>query len=161
MPVDDVDYSPTLRNGFVFVARNTGTVIALNANDGTAGWTSVAIGLPNGFPVLDRTNEDLYITAGDQVWALTHLVPTARWSVGSIPSPSQPLFATIGGIGYVFVGSRDGNLYQIDAKTGTVIKSVLLGGGGSGIGAPSLDVQNNLIYVGSEAGVIYAVQVPL
>ena len=157
----DIDYGPILRNGKVFVARNTGAVSALDANTGLPDWTFSGIGLPNGFPFLDRTNEDLYITAGGRVRALTHLSPTARWTVASIPNPSQPLFSTIGGIGYVFVGSSDGNLYQIDALTGTVINSVLLGGGGSVIGAPSLDVPNSLIYVGSDAGVIYAVRVPL
>ena len=85
-----------------------------------------------------------------------------KWGpITTIPAPSIPLFGRIGGVPYVWVGSGDGNLYQIDADTGTVIKSVLLGGGGSTIGAPSLDLANLLVYVGSDKGVIYAVQVPL
>jgi outer membrane protein assembly factor BamB len=63
------------------------------------------------------------------------------------------------GTAYLYVGSSDGLLYQVDAGTGTVTGSILLRTGAA-IGAPAFDAFNNTIYVGSDAGYVYAVQVP-
>ena len=41
------------------------------------------------------------------------------------------------------------------------VRSVVLGDGLAGVGAPTLDTTHDLIYVGSEAGVVHAVRVPL
>jgi outer membrane protein assembly factor BamB len=159
--VGDIDYGPVLRNDVVFVASNSGNVVGLDASSGLPSWTFGPVGLPKGIVVPDRTNDDVYVSAGTSVWGLTYLSSTARWQVSSIPNPSQPVFARIGMDAYVFVGSSDGRLYQIDAATGTTIESVVLGGGGAQIGVPSFDTVTNMIYVGSDAGVVYAVQVPL
>jgi outer membrane protein assembly factor BamB len=64
----------------------------------------------------------------------------------------------IGGIAHIYVGSSNGRLYEVDPTTAAV-KSVLLRTGAT-IGAPAFDVRDNMIYVGSETGAIYAVQAP-
>jgi hypothetical protein len=63
---------------------------------------------------------------------------------------------------YVYVGGSDGKLHEIDVLPAVpVLKAVTLGNGLATVGAPSLDRVYNLIHVGSEAGIFYAVQVPL
>jgi hypothetical protein len=65
---------------------------------------------------------------------------------------------------YLYVGGSDGKLYEIDVQPAIpVLKSVTLGDGTARVGTPSLDrgVVPNLVHVGTEAGIFYAVQVPL
>jgi hypothetical protein len=61
----------------------------------------------------------------------------------------------------VLVGSGDGSLYQIDVASPGTPSSVVLGLGNAAVGASTLDLINSMIYVGSEAGIIYAVVYPL
>jgi hypothetical protein len=69
---------------------------------------------------------------------------------------------------FVYVGSRNGELYELDftsANTSTppTPKLQILGGGLGQVGAPSLDIgvgPPRLLIVGSEPGVLYAVEVP-
>jgi outer membrane protein assembly factor BamB len=107
------------------------------------------------------TAQDLYYATNAQLCAVTDLgASTAtKWSISTIPSPSAPVLVRIGGSAFIYVGSTDGNLYEVDANTAT-IKNVLVRSGAI-IGAPAFDVRDNMIYVGSDAGAIYAVQAPL
>jgi hypothetical protein len=61
----------------------------------------------------------------------------------------------------VYVGGSDGKLYEIDVAAAPAVKSIALGDGLSVVGAPSLDRGYDLVHVGTEAGVFYAVSVPL
>jgi hypothetical protein len=66
----------------------------------------------------------------------------------------------------LYVGGSDGYLYELDftsanLSTPPVVKKVRLGDGAAAVGAPSLDRTSGLVYVGTEAGVVYAVQTPL
>ena len=89
-----------------------------------------------------------------------------KWAIGTgpgpgtIPGPSAPLLTRIGGVAYIYVGSSDGRLYQVEADNPAAIKFVLVRPGAT-IGAPAFDVRDNMIYVGSTAGAFYAVQAPL
>ena len=76
---------------------------------------------------------------------------------------------------YVYVGSKDGKLYQLDftcrpVAPPTFKPPLVLGDGLGQIGAPSLDIGvvppdvsagKKLLVVGSESGVLYGVEVPL
>jgi hypothetical protein len=74
--------------------------------------------------------------------------------------PSPVLF--VPGSHYVYVGGSDGKLYEIDTLQATPVpKPVTLGDGLAVVGAPSYDRVHNLVHVGTEAGIFYAVQVPL
>ena len=94
----------------------------------------------------------------DSVWCLNDdgLSGSLKWQVAAVPSPSAPL-AVPGGTN-VLVGGSDGRLYQIDGVMPTPgVTSVLLSSGAAAVGAPGIDVINDLIHVGSEAGTIHAV----
>ncbi len=73
--------------------------------------------------------------------------------------PTSPVLF-IPGSHYVYVGGSDGKLYELDTL-GPSWRSVTLGDGSAAVGAPSLDWPNDLIHVGTEAGVFYAVEIPL
>jgi outer membrane protein assembly factor BamB len=159
---------PVERNGTVYVGDDFGQVWAFSASAGTSNWAVPYIGCGGGaavksFVLADRlgTAQDLYYATNAQLCAVTDLggTPSTKWSLSSIPSPSAPVLVRIGGVAYLYVGSSDGRLYEIDPDT-AAIKSVVVRAGAA-IGAPAFDVRDNMIYVGSTAGAIYAVQVPL
>jgi hypothetical protein len=93
-----------------------------------------------------------------------------EWTVVSGLNPSVVLFWPQ--TSYVYVGSRNGSLYELDftsAAVGTppTRKLVVLGDGLAQVGAPSLDIGppdvtpgKKLLVVGSESGVLYGVEVP-
>jgi hypothetical protein len=116
----------------------------------------------------DWRNDDLYFATDNFVWSLhddgisitNNFPPTGITLAGGVgPSPAV-LF--VPGSHYLYVGGDDGKLYEVDVLGATpAIKSVTLGDGLATVGAPSLDRGHDLIHVGTEAGVFYAVEVPL
>jgi hypothetical protein len=79
--------------------------------------------------------------------------------VTSIPSPSIPLHRP--SFPHLLVGSSDGGLYQIDLLSRSTLTSVQLGDGTGAVGAPTYDLRKSMIYVGTDAGMIYGVAYPL
>lgn len=170
--------SPVLRGGHVYVGSNAGggTLHAVNATDGTEAAAAFVHGdgEVKGFVFPDRLSltADLAFSTDNRVWVVsdngTALVARSGFEAGVVlgsgAKPSALLL--IHGLSsadseHVYVGADDGNLYEIEVTgTGPVVKSYPLFGS-STVGAPSFDRENNLIHVGSEAGVFYAVQVPL
>ena len=168
LPLGDIDGSPVLRGGKVYVGTNGSLVHARDAATGvnpSSSWTyNAGAGPVKGFPFPDRFSNDLYFSTTTTVFGITDNGASVapKWNTGAaIPNPSIPLFGRLGVNAFVWVGGSDGFLYQIDAATGGTIKSVKLGDGLAVAGAPSLDIANSVVYVGTEAGVVYAVQVPL
>ena len=81
-------------------------------------------------------------------------------SLGGGATPSPVLY--VPGSGRLYVGGSDGRLYEIDVSgAAPVQKSEPLGDGTAVVGAPSYDRDLDLVHVGTEAGIFYAVQVPL
>jgi hypothetical protein len=78
------------------------------------------------------------------------------WVVDTIPSPSTPLLVI--NTTDLLVGGGDGTLYQLSTD-GAITGSVSLGT--SALGSPARDTQSGLIHVGSTAGVVHAVTLPL
>jgi hypothetical protein len=75
-------------------------------------------------------------------------------------TPSTVLFSPV--LGRVYVGGSDGRLHELDVSGPSIaVKSVPLGASLAVVGAPSLDLENDLVHVGTEAGIFYAVKVPL
>jgi outer membrane protein assembly factor BamB len=160
--VGDVDGSTTLRNGRLYVGTNAGTVHALDANTGADLWTApfaTGDGAVKGFIWPVRGSTRLYFTTTNNVWAVDDAgaSPTSPWAQPlAVAAPSLPLFSGA----FLYVGSGDGRLYEIDPLGGT--RSVeIVSGGVAGVGSPSMDFQSSVIYVGSEAGNVYSVAVPL
>jgi hypothetical protein len=174
LALGDIDSAPTLRNGILYVGNNVGTVYAIEAATGAERWRyATGDGAVKGFIFPDRNSTRMYFaTQGvglpqpGHVWGLSDEGPgavTVPWPAVPISAPSIALFKP-GGT-QVLVGSEDGRLYQLElsgAGPGApTVKSVALGDGSAAVGSPSYDPYHDCIYVGSEAGVIYAVTLPL
>jgi hypothetical protein len=160
---------PIERNGTLYAGDDLGQVWAFSATAGTQNWAVPYVSCGGGaavksFVLADRLGiaQDLYYATSAQLCAVTDLGGTAatKWSISTIPGPSAPVLVRILGVAYLFVGSSDGRLYQVEADNPAAIKSVLLRAGAT-IGAAAFDFRDNMVYVGSTAGAIYAVQVPL
>jgi hypothetical protein len=158
--------SPSLRGGRLYVAPLNGVdaeIEALGANDGTAVWGArfkPANGQVKLFMVADMSGQDLYFSTDDTVWAITDggSAASEKWR-RSITGPSQPVF--IGSTGRVYVGGGDGKLHILSSSDGTdAVAAVTLGDGLSAVGAPTVDQAGGFVYVGTDAGVVYAVAIP-
>jgi uncharacterized repeat protein (TIGR01451 family) len=168
-PLGNIDSSPVLRGGRVYVgsANAGGTLFSLDAAGGGGDLTLLhANGQIKGFVFPDRASNDVYFATDDRVWGVTDtgalLFPKFGGSV-SLPGgakPSPVLF--VPGSHYLYFGGSDGRLYEIDTLQATPVpKFVTLGDGLAVVGAPSYDNVYNLVHVGTEAGIFYAVRVPL
>ena len=103
----------------------------------------------------------LYVSTDTTVWELRDLGGSSsiEWSE-PVPGPSVPLLAF--DTPYLYVGGGDGKLYELDRTTSPPTSKVLpLGGTPAIVGAPSLAVVDGLLYVGTSAGQIYALTIPL
>jgi len=172
LPLGDIDGSPVLRNGRVYVGSNDGKVYAVNALTGALEWAAPFLtndGPVKSFVFPDRGSENLYFATDTKVWGIVDQITSAQelWPPVTLPggppdpSPSIVLFAP--GTSWLYVGGSNGRLQQFDLSGATpVVTSVMLGEGLAGIGAPTLDrgMAPNVIYVGGEGGVVYAVAVP-
>jgi uncharacterized repeat protein (TIGR01451 family) len=173
----DIDSSPIVANDGtgtkrVYVSSN-GQVHSLPPDLSTSGYSfDTADGNVKGFVFPDRSNAgDLYFATNNYVWGLqddgTGL--SAKYSTGTSPdggitlgSGVKPSSAVLLSYPYAYVGGTDGHLYEIDLLgSPPTPKSVQLGDGLAVVGAPSLDATNQLVHVGTEAGIFYAVHVPL
>jgi hypothetical protein len=81
------------------------------------------------------------------------------FALGPGIGPSAELF--VPGSHYVYVGGSDGRLYEIDVTAGPGVTAPPLGDGSAVVGTSSLDRGYDLVHVGTDAGVFYAVSVPL
>lgn len=165
-PVGDISGSPVLRNQVLYVGDDGGKIYALDAGDGSVGPSfETGDGIPKGFVFPDFHGDLLYVSTATTVWCIRDVGPVLnlRWAHPGIPGPSIVLYPP--GSQYLWVGSSDGRLYQIDVTTGNPaqppdVTFVVLGDGTAGVGSPSLDVTHGLVYVGVEDGSLYAVDVP-
>jgi outer membrane protein assembly factor BamB len=167
-------------NGSVYVGTPlggppAGTLYAVDAASGSPALDRTfhhGDGQVRGFVFPDWRNDDLYFAGDGFVWALHDDGATITNRFPLLPAPggielapgvrptSGVLF--VPGSHYVYVGGSDGKLYEIDVLgPSPVVRSVVLGDGMAKIGAPSLDWENALVHVGTEAGIFYAVRVPL
>jgi subtilase family protein/putative pyrroloquinoline-quinone binding quinoprotein len=162
--VGDTDGSPILYQGRIYVGTNAGEVKAIDpTGSGTVKWTyagSFGFGPVKGYvsPQFGSTPLRLFYSTTGRVWAINAGDTSASpaWSA-PISNPSTPLHV-IGTTG-LLVGSSDGTLYQLSTVDGGVTGSVSLGT--SALGSPARDAVNGLIHVGSTAGVLHTVTLPL
>jgi outer membrane protein assembly factor BamB len=163
--IGDIDGSPTLFNNRIYVGTNAGTIYCLNPLTGATIWTLAV----NDGPIKGFVDPDwmaaglpyrLFIATSTKVTALTDNGASASvlWSQ-PIAAPSIPLYSG----SELYVGSSDGRFYQLTnlGAGAPTVKSVQLGTGAFGVGSPSYDYANGLVYVGTDAGKLFALQVPL
>jgi DNA-binding beta-propeller fold protein YncE len=173
----EIDGSPVLRGARLYVGDVDGKVWSVQL-DGSGAYAPLDLGdgAVKGFPFPDRRNGDLFVATSTKVWGLTDngtgLV--FKWTnpVQGLDSPSVVLLKP--GTNELYVGVRDivpagapdsAGLLRIDvslADPGLSVASLALESFAAVVGAPSLDVgfSPNVLHVGSEGGVLYAVQVP-
>jgi hypothetical protein len=171
-PLGHIAVSPVRRGSRLYVAPLNGPnaeIQALDADDGSRLWSSSFApgeGQLALFPVLDLFSSDIYfstntVTTGS-VWAIRDdgNAASTKWRRTTIPSPSQPVFYA--GTGRVWVGGSDGRLYILKASDGTddVAPITLAEPNMAAVGAPTVDRAGGFVYVGTDAGVVYAVQIP-
>ena len=167
-PLGDIDGVPVVWNGRVFVGTNAGVVYCLSASDGVTQWSyNTGTGSPVKaylFPTYTAAPHRLFFSTSSNVYCISDnggSSYTVNWTVTTIPSPSTPLF--LFGTSYIYVGSSDGRLYQINITDGANTY-VALSPGASPVpvvGSPAYDYVNRMVYVGTDTGVMYAVSVPL
>ncbi len=165
----NISGSPVVRGGRLYVGTVAGVVYSLDAMTGGDDHTLVtADGAVKGFLFPDRRNDDVLFATDTKVWSLSDgaasLSVNWTFTLGGF-NPSVVLYWP--GTSFVYVGSRNGELYELDFSAATLatpptFKLQVLGGGLGQVGAPSLDVAvaPQLLLVGSEPGVVYGVEVP-
>jgi outer membrane protein assembly factor BamB len=158
----DIDGSPVVRDGRIYVGTTAGVVYSVRAGDG-ADFRSYAIndGAVKGFVLPDRTSSDLFVSTDNHVFFLKDdgVAVVSTWPEATVPGPSIPVFDA--STRRLFVGGSDGRLYQIDVSGAPVVSSVQLGDGLAGVGSPTLNWIESVLYVGTEAGVVYRVTTPI
>ncbi len=162
--IGDVDGSPVLAGGVLYVGNNKGEVYAVDAATGGVNWSrNLVDGAVKGFIFPEFGAGNVFLSTNKNVWSIRDdgFNSTINWNVpaGIIPGPSTPTY--VRGTGKVLVGSADGDLYQIDVATPLTPTSVTLGIGAGVAGAPTMDLVTNTLYVGTDEGIIYAVSFPL
>lgn len=163
-PIGDVDTSPVLVGNRLYVTNLGGQVHALNADTGAPEWP-IPFNTGDGAVKIavspDFTAPDLIFSTNSTVWSIdaTGMTPTINWTVNTIPNPSAPLVNLSGN--HVWVGSGNGNLYQLDKDTGGGILSLQIGDGSAAVGSPAFSNGDNLIFVGTESGAVHAIAIPL
>ena len=158
----DVDASPILRSNKLYVGTNSSRVHALDPDTGSdlwaaPGYTDLGDGPIKGFVSWHASRSELVVSTTTKVTGLDSTTGAINWQV-SLASPSIPLVPF--GNPFVYAGSSDGKLYEIN-PTGPTLKSVALGGGTAAIGSPAWDRVNSQVVVGADDGRMYAVLVPL
>jgi hypothetical protein len=100
------------------------------------------------------------VDAGGAVWS-------RKWErdLGLDVHPSVVLFWPGTNILYVGVDqypnlNDPSRVLQIETVNGNVVTDVMLETSPQAVGAPSLDIINNMLHVGSEPGVLYGLGVP-
>jgi outer membrane protein assembly factor BamB len=175
--VGDVDGSPVLRGNRVYVGDTDGMVHSLSKENGSEARTfATGDGPVKGFVFPDRRNDDLIFATNTKVWSISDdgsaTMPwNWQWTVAGL-NPSLVLYWPQ--TNYVYVGSKDGKLYELDFTAASQTmppahKVQVLGDGTGQIGAPTLDIGveppdvtagKKFLIVGSESGVLYGVEVP-
>jgi len=155
--------SPVMRNGQLYLGTDSGAASAihsLRASDGNLYSYTHGDGQVKGFVWPDRRDTRLYFSTVGKLHGVfdTGSSLATIWTPINIVSPSIPL--QMPGTDNLWVGDGQGRLIQVDVLTGTVSNSLPLDTGTVQIGAPSLDLANGLVIVGSDKGVIYAVRAP-
>jgi hypothetical protein len=166
------DAGPVMKGSRLYVGDGNGTVYALDPGDGGILWTfPTGDGAVKGFVFPDPFSSNLYFATSTKVWGIVDNGGSASlaWpEVTTIVNPSIALLAP--GQPRLLVGGQEGptkKLFQIDFTSAgplgppPTIQSVVLGDGASVVGSPAYDSGHNLVYVGTDAGIVYAVQMPL
>jgi glucose dehydrogenase len=143
-----VDSSPAVANGVVYVGSDDGDLYALNASTGAILWSYTTGGPVTSSPAV--VNGVVYVGSSDRnVYALNASTGAKLWSYTTAAIVrSSPAVAN----GVVYVGSDDFNVYALNASTGAKLWSYTTG---NTVGS-SPAVANGVVYTGSNDNNVYA-----
>jgi outer membrane protein assembly factor BamB len=143
-----IESSPAVANGVVYIGSDDGYVYALNASTGTQIWKYMT-GLVEVSPAV--ANGIVYVGSGNLMYALNANNGSEIWSrsftSGFIIQSSAAVAS-----GVVYFGSNIGQLYALDASTGTEIWNYTTGAACRSSPA----VANGVVYIGSDDDKVYA-----
>jgi outer membrane protein assembly factor BamB len=146
----DIDSTPALSGGLLFVVAYQGRLKALRANDGGLVWeqeVSSFLDLATGF-------SDVFIVdAGDQVLAYNQQSAERLWSQQGLLRRQLSSPATIAG--YVLVGDSEGYLHALSQSDGSFAGRRKIDG--DGIRSPVV-VADDMIYVLGNSGELKALE---
>jgi len=161
-PVESVSGSPVQRGFDLYVGNDAGFIHALDVRDGKPKGSfpyHAPGGAIKGFIFPNLAGAELYLSTQNTVWRIhddgTSVVLDWAAEVTGASIPTYPP-----GGEFLWVGSNNGELLQLEAKNGRSTSVTLTGGRTPGVGSPSFDLFNGLIYVGTENGEVLAVEVP-
>jgi outer membrane protein assembly factor BamB len=160
----DIDGSPVLWGSRVYVGTNGGVLYAIDSPTGNTNWSHpIGDGPIKAFVFPQPPTNRVLVATNGKITSVDDLGTgyNVNWQVPSanVPGPSTPVY--VPGTGKILVGSSDGHLYQLDAFTPLPATRVQLGDGSAAVGTPSMDVLTDMIYVGTDEGIIYGVTFPL
>jgi hypothetical protein len=153
--------SAVLRNGVLYLGTDTGATAAVQAlriSDGVLRSPYVhGDGQVKGFTWPDRRDGRLYFSTTGNVHAIRDdgSAITSFWG-SPLPISNPSIVLQKPGTDDLYVGDGNGRLVKINANT-KATTALTLATPGVVIGAPSLDNVHNLLHVGSDRGVIYAI----
>jgi outer membrane protein assembly factor BamB len=141
----NLDFSPIVVGGVMYVGFDDGWLYALNATSGTIKWSALPSGQGKEFLAPPTVvNDIVYISTKDgMLYALNAVSGATRWSVKIVPFLVSPL--VVNGLVYVGRGFGGFDLTALDALSGkekwTFHKKLK----GSSISAPPT-VENGIVY---------------
>jgi outer membrane protein assembly factor BamB len=163
-----IDAGPVLRNGRLYVGDNNGDVHAIDPATGASLWVTpftTTDGPVKGFVFPDPFGPRFFFATTGNVWGIRDDGGAAAllFVPAAVANASIALYPP-GGSSVLVGGSTSGGppwkLYEVPIGGGP-LRSVTLGDGLGATGSPSYDTAYNMVYVGTDAGVIYAVQLPI
>jgi serine/threonine protein kinase/outer membrane protein assembly factor BamB len=150
----DINSSPTVVKGMVYIGSGLGGLAAFDAATGHIRWvTAPTAGSTGSSPAV--ANGMVYFTS-DRLYAFDAVTGQVRWTSNPIGASNSdsPLVAN----GVVYVASISGNkVYAFDATNGSVLWTSPPTAGQ--IFSPPA-VVNSVVYVGSDDGKVYAFSLP-
>ncbi len=161
----DVNTSPAVREGSVYVGTMAGDIHSLDADDGAVLWpTPHATGDGPVFLFVFRpiSTNRLYFSTANAAHALTDTGAAAVpfWTAPlALPNPSVPIPVAPN----VYISAADGRIYQVSDTTTTpspIAVSIGDPSAPSPLGQLTFDISTATVTVGSAAGVVYALKFP-
>ena len=152
LPSSSVSSSPAVDSGRVFFGLDDGSVTALNETNGKAIWRVV----PGGGTLIRNAPAVAYgrvfVGSANRFFALDETTGATAWSFNTANFNTT---SAVVNNGVVYFGTGRGNVYAVNATTGTQIWGVLAAGAAIS-SSPALSLGSKMILVGSNDHYLYA-----
>ncbi len=156
------DLSPTSEGKMIFTSDINGTIWAYDINGNELWLYFQNDGYVKSHIEKDWYDNLLFFSTSNYIYCLKYDETSAEeeFKITSIPNPSAPI---VNGLTKkIYVGGGDGYLYEIDYSniSSPTIKSYRLSSSGL-LGEPAIDIADSYLFIGSSAGEVFCVKIPL